>query len=72
MHPIGLRPFVRAGYIRKFQTLTEDLISREESERFLNATQRLSELRADELDALYIVLPPGRLSCATRDQRGIF
>ena len=36
-HPLGTRPFGRADYIRKFQTLTEELISREEGERFLAA-----------------------------------
>ena len=34
-HPLGARPFVRADYLRKFQTLTEDLIPREEGERFI-------------------------------------
>jgi 2-methylcitrate dehydratase len=71
-HPLGARPFARAGYIRKFQTLTEDLISREESERFLAAAQRLPELKPAQLAELNITLPPGRLTCAVRDQRGIF
>jgi len=71
-HPLGARPFARAGYLRKFQALTEDLISREESERFLNAAQRLPELKSAQLAELNIALPPGRLTCAVRDQRGIF
>ena len=71
-HPLGARPFARADYIRKFQTLSEDLISAEEGTRFLAAAQRLPELRADELDSLNVVLPPGRLACAERDRRGIF
>ena len=71
-HPLGARPFARAGYIRKFQTLTEDLISRDESERFLAAAQRLPELQPAQLAELNIALPPGRLTCAVRDQRGIF
>ena len=71
-HPLGARPFARANYIRKFQTLTEDLISREESERFIKAAQRLGELKANELGSLNVVLPPGQLTCATRDKRGIF
>lgn len=71
-HPLGARPFGRADYIRKFQTLTEDLISREESERFIKAAQRLGELKANELGSLNVVLPPGQLTCAARDQRGIF
>jgi 2-methylcitrate dehydratase len=71
-HPLGARPFERAGYLRKFQTLTEDLISQEESDRFLAAAQRLGELKPAQLAELNITLPPGRLTCAMRDQRGIF
>jgi 2-methylcitrate dehydratase len=71
-HPLGEHPFARAGYIRKFQTLTEEMISREESERFLAAAQRLPELKPAQLAELNIALPPGRLTCAVRDQRGIF
>ena len=71
-HPLGARPFARANYIRKFQTLTEDLISREESERFLGVAQRLPELKSAQLAELNVTLPPGRLTCAVRDQRGIF
>lgn len=71
-HPLGAKPFGRADYIRKFHTLTGDMISHKESERFLKVAQRLGDLRADELQELNIVLPPGRLTCATRDKRGIF
>ena len=71
-HPLGARPFGRADYIRKFQALTEDLISREESERFIKAAQRLGELKANEPGMLNVVLPPNKLTCSQRDQRGIF
>ena len=71
-HPLGARPFARANYIRKFQTLTEELLAREESERFLAAAQRLPELNAAQLAELNLTLPPGRLTCTARDQRGIF
>jgi 2-methylcitrate dehydratase len=71
-HPLGAKPFGRADYIEKFQTLTEDLISCEESARFIETAQMLPQLRADELGALNVALPPGRLTCATRDKRGIF
>lgn len=71
-HPLGARPFARADYIRKFQTLSEDLVSPEEDARFVAAAQRLTELRADELNSLNVALPPGRLTCAERDRRGIF
>jgi len=71
-HPLGARPFARANYINKFQTLTEGSISRDESQRFIAAAQRLAELKASELGALNVVLPPDKLACAVRDQRGIF
>jgi 2-methylcitrate dehydratase len=71
-HPLGAKPFARADYIRKFQMLTEDLISGDESGRFIDAAQQLAELRADELGSLNVVLPAGRLACAVRDKRGIF
>jgi 2-methylcitrate dehydratase len=71
-HPLGAKPFGRADYIRKFKTLTEELISNDESDRFIAAAQKLEQLRPDELINLNIVLPPGRLTCAVRDKRGIF
>ncbi len=71
-HPLGAKPFARADYIHKFRTLTEDLIPREESDRFIEAAQRLAKLNAEELKGLNVVLPAGRLTCAVRDKRGIF
>jgi 2-methylcitrate dehydratase len=71
-HPLGAKPFGRADYIRKFETLTEDLISVDESKRFLQLVQRLPQLSAMEIGELNVVLPPNKLTCATRDQRGIF
>jgi 2-methylcitrate dehydratase len=71
-HPLGAKPFVRADYIRKFRSLTEDLISREERDRFIETAQRLVQLSSAELGWLNIVLPPGGLTCAMRDKRGIF
>jgi 2-methylcitrate dehydratase len=71
-HPLGARPFAREGYIRKFQTLTGELISKDESDRFLAAAQRLPELKPAQLAELNLALPAGRLTCAVRDQRGIF
>ncbi len=71
-HPLGARPFVRADYLRKFQALTEDLVSAEEAKRFLNLVQRLPQLSAVEVCEVDVVLLPGQLTCATRDKRGIF
>jgi len=71
-HPLGARPFARANYINKFKTLTEELISADESARFIQTAQRLGELKAGELGELNVVLPPDKLTCAVRDKRGIF
>jgi 2-methylcitrate dehydratase len=71
-HPHGAKPFGRADYIRKFQTLTEDSVSAGESERFLTLVQRLPQLTAAEVGELNVALPPEKLTCATRDKRGIF
>ena len=71
-HPLGARPFARANYIHKFLTLTEELVSADESKRFLNLVQRLPQLSATEICELNVVLPPDKLVCAVRDKRGIF
>jgi 2-methylcitrate dehydratase len=71
-HPLGAKPFGRADYIRKYQMLTEQLVSAGESKRFLNLVQRLLYLSAAEVCELNVVLPPNKLTCSLRDQRGIF
>ncbi len=48
-HPNGLRPFRRANYIEKFKILTEGLITKSESNRFLKLVQNLKNLKANEL-----------------------
>ena len=71
-HPLGARPFGRADYIRKFETLTEGLVAPAESKRFLALVQRLPHLTAAEIGELNVMLPPEKLTCSVRDQRGIF
>jgi 2-methylcitrate dehydratase len=71
-HPLGAKPFGRADYIRKFETLTENLISADESKRFLELVEKLPQLSAKEICELNVALPPNKLTCAVRDQRGIF
>ena len=61
-HPLGARPFWRADYIHKFQTLTEGIISAQESQRFLDAVQRLPELPAADLCQLNVELPEKKLA----------
>jgi 2-methylcitrate dehydratase len=60
-HPLGAKPFQRADYIHKFRTLTEGIISSQESQRFLDTVQRLSDLPARELFHLNVELPDGKL-----------
>lgn len=71
-HPAGNRPFKRANYIQKFKTLTDGIITPEESERFLKAVQNLSNLKAGELSQLNVQVPMNILKNNERDQRGIF
>jgi len=71
-HPAGARPFNRADYIRKFETLTKGIITPEESQRFLNLVQRLPELTATEVQQLNVQVPIETLTQSKRDDRGIF
>ncbi|MDO8527357.1 MAG: MmgE/PrpD family protein [Deltaproteobacteria bacterium] len=71
-HPNGARPFARPQYVNKFKTLTEGIIAKEESERFIKLAENLQSLSADQLKTLNIVLPETKLLNPTRDQKGIF
>jgi len=71
-HPLGARPFGGADYIRKFHTLTEDLIEPAESTFFLDLAQRLPQLSSAEVGRLNVAVPRKKLTCAIRDNRGIF
>ena len=56
-HPLGARPFGREDYLRKFQSLTEGILSAQESRRFLDVVQNLPALRPEELRGLNVVVP---------------
>ena len=43
-HPYGARPFKRENYINKFKILTEGIIDKKESDRFLKVVQNLKIL----------------------------
>ncbi|MDD2862016.1 MAG: MmgE/PrpD family protein, partial [Acidiphilium sp.] len=60
-HSLGARPFGRAEYIAKFETLTAGIVSARESARFLDSVQDLAKLPAGELDRLNVALPGGAL-----------
>ena len=48
-HPNGLRPFKRSNYIEKFKTLTDGLITKKESLKFLKLVQNLKSLKNKDL-----------------------
>ena len=60
-HPNGAKPFKRADYIKKFQIMTDGIISTRESNRFLAAVQDLPKLAAGDLYQLNVALPAGNL-----------
>jgi 2-methylcitrate dehydratase len=60
-HTAGANPFRRAQYLEKFWSLTEGIVSPVESERFLDAAQRLEHLKTGELDSIHISLDEGKL-----------
>jgi 2-methylcitrate dehydratase len=70
--PAGARPFKRADYIRKFETLTKGIITPEESNRFLQLVQHLPELTPAEVQQLNVQMPMAVLINSQRDEKGIF
>jgi len=60
-HPYGARPFKRENYINKFLTLTEDIISKNESNRFLKTVQNLRKLKSGQLNKLNIEINKSKL-----------
>ena len=57
-HPAGNRPFGREEYINKFKILTDGIISKKESARFLKLVQNLRKLRAKYLKGLNVEIIP--------------
>ena len=53
-HPYGARPFKRENYIKKFKILTDKILSKKESERFLKTVQNLKYLKNGQLNKLNI------------------
>ena len=69
-HPFGSRPFERKDYIKKFNTLTQKIISKKESLRFLNKVQKLKKLKKGELNKLNIEVNKRYLKSSLK--KGIF
>ena len=53
-HPAGKRPFGRKEYINKFRILTDKIISKKESQRFLKCVQNLRKLKSKDLKGLNV------------------
>ena len=51
-HPYGSRPFKRENYINKFLTLTENILDKNESNRFLKTVQNIKKLKPGQLDKI--------------------
>jgi 2-methylcitrate dehydratase len=71
-HSDGAHPFERNDYIRKFATLTEEVITAEESTRFLDTVQDLAKLSGDQLAGLNVQVSSAKMPVHMRDTRGIF
>ena len=69
-HPYGARPFKRQNYINKFLTLTDGILDKKESARFLKVVQNLKNLKAGELNKLNIQVKRSQIKKNTK--QGIF
>ena len=69
-HPYGARPFVRNNYIKKFLTLTKNIISKKEIDKFLKNVQNLKKLKPGQLNKLNIEIRKSNLKKNTK--KGIF
>lgn len=71
-HSLGVRPFRRADYIRKFETLTQGIVSPNEAKRFIEMVESLPELDSRHFGELNVQTDACELLQSTRDERGIF
>jgi 2-methylcitrate dehydratase len=69
-HPYGARPFKRQNYIKKFRTLTDGILDKKESSRFLKTVQNLKKLKSGELNKLNIQVKRSQIKKNTK--KGIF
>ena len=69
-HPYGSRPFKREDYINKFLTLTENILDKKESNRFLKTVQNLKKLKPGQLNKLNIEIKRNKLKKNLK--KGIF
>ena len=69
-HPNGSRPFKRKDYIDKFLTLTENILNKKESNRFLKTVQNLKKLKSGQLDKLNLEIKRSKIK--RNFKKGIF
>ena len=69
-HPYGSRPFKRENYIKKFLTLTENILDKNESNRFLKTVQDIRKLKSGQLIKLNIEIKKNKLK--NNFKKGIF
>ena len=69
-HPYGSRPFKRKNYINKFKTLTKNIISNKEGERFLKIVQNLKKIKSGQIKKLNIEIKQSKLK--SNSKKGIF
>ena len=69
-HPYGARPFKRENYINKFLTLTDGVLDKKESDRFLKIVQNLKNLKSGQLHKLNISVKKSKLK--RNNKKGIF
>jgi 2-methylcitrate dehydratase len=71
-HPLGARPFGREQYVGKFTELADGVLDSVEQHRFLDAVQRVGDLKGGELGALNVRAAPEVLDKAPTIPSGIF
>ena len=69
-HPYGSRPFKRENYIQKFLTLTNNILDKKESSRFLKTVQNLKKLKSGQLYKLNIKVKKTKIK--KNFKKGIF
>ncbi len=71
-HPNGARPFKRANYIKKFDTLTDGIILKTERDRFISLAENLKDLTEEQIKQLNVQVEMKSLINHKRDTQGIF
>ena len=70
-HPAGKKPFTRKEYINKFKILTDGIISKKESDRFIKCVQNISKLKAKDLTGLNVEVKSS-IKDKSKRSKGIF